>query len=282
MSAAEAQDAPLHVRREELVLPGPALALADVLGTTPPPLQTGAPLPLLWHWVYLLDRPAQRDLGSDGHPVRASLPLPPFDGARRMFAGGRVSAVGPLRCGERATRTTRLLSSRTTQGRSGELTFVTVESTIVQRQALVLREEQDIVYRAAHRRGGAQEAPGDGLPVVPVSPDERAVEVTPTLLFRFSALTYNAHRIHYDRQFAQSEGYPGLLTHGPLQAVLMVEAWRAREEPAARAEFTYRLVAPLFEHQGLVVGSRATAEGTETWVRDVGGRRTAEGRVTSS
>ncbi|WP_329048895.1 MaoC family dehydratase N-terminal domain-containing protein [Amycolatopsis sp. NBC_01488] len=254
----------------EPILPGPAHALASLLDVPEP---DGA-LPLLWHWLYLLDRPAQADLGPDGHPVRNAVLAPPGPGRRRMWAGGRVRTPGALRFGEPATRQSEVLAVQEKAGRSGPLTFVTVAHRITQSGRLVVDEEQDIVYRA----GAAVGAPPDDGPEVPPAPGEWPIEVTPTLLFRFSALTYNAHRIHYDRDYSRSvEGYPGLLTHGPLQAVAMAEAARACGVEGA-LEFEYRLVAPLFDHQGLIAAAVPGKE-TTTAVRDRHGRRTAAGTL---
>ena len=214
----------------ELITPGPAEALAGLLGVP----RADEALPLLWHWVYLLDRPPQAILGADGHPARDAIPSPPGPGLRRMFAGGRVSQHGPLRIGAEATRRTWQASSARKQGRSGPLHFITVRSEISQDGRVVITEEQDLVYREP--TGGAPAPAADATPA-PASPDPQPqappagardwlVEVNPVLLFRFSALTYNAHRIHYDRDYARAEGYPGLLVHGPLQALLMAELAR--------------------------------------------------------
>jgi 3-methylfumaryl-CoA hydratase len=259
------------VERTEHLAPEPALALAALLGVPVPDLDLG--LPALWHWVHLLDRPAQSDLGPDGHPVTGTVPAPPAPGRRRMWAGGRVSVLGPLRCGEPATRHSGVLSTTDKQGRTGALTFVTVGHRVSQRGRVVVDERQDIVYREA-----VPLPPVADGPVQPVEEGEWVVDVTPTLLFRFSALTYNAHRIHYDRDYARDvEGYPGLLTHGPLQALAMAEAARARGLGGA-CTFDYRLVSPLFDHQGMVVS--ATPEGG-TAVRDRHGRRTATATMTA-
>ncbi|WP_312867780.1 FAS1-like dehydratase domain-containing protein [Amycolatopsis pithecellobii] len=261
--------------RTEFLLPGPAEALGSLLGVPVPDL-AGEGLPLLWHWIYLLDRPAQRDLGVDGHPVRNAVPAPPGPGRRRMWAGGRVRTLGPLRCGEEATKHTQVLSVREKNGRSGPLTFVVVGHRIEQRGQVVVDEEQDIVYRPSAT--GPSTSDGDA-PVVPVAADEWSIEVSPTLLFRFSALTYNAHRIHYDRDYARDvEGYPGLLTHGPLQAIAMAEAVR-RNGIAGGRRFEYRLTAPLFDHQGLVVKATPEAGSVQTAVRNRYGRQTAAGTL---
>jgi 3-methylfumaryl-CoA hydratase len=272
------------IERTEMLLPQPAHALGALLAVPVPDLDNGEGLPLLWHWIYLLDRPAQADLGPDGHPVRGTLPAPPGPGRRRMWAGGRVRTTGPLRCGEPATKRSRVLSVQEKQGRTGALTFVVVEHHILQRDRVVIDEQQDIVYREATSSPGPPPAPSAAGPAVPAADGEWAIDVSPTLLFRFSALTYNAHRIHYDRDYARdAEGYPGLLTHGPLQALAMAEAARA----AGRADgqhdgdqyFEYRLTSPLFDHQGMIVSATREQAVTVTAVRDIYGRQTASGKL---
>jgi 3-methylfumaryl-CoA hydratase len=277
------------IERTETLAAEPSYALGGLLGVPVPDLAGGAGLPLLWHWLYLLDRPAQADLGPDGHPVRGVLPVPPAPGLRRMWAGGRVRASGVLRCGEPATKLTRVLSMTSKAGRTGPLMFIVVGHQIVQRDQVVVDEEQDVVYRERTSAAGTA-APSDAseADIVPAGDGEWEIPVSPTLLFRFSALTYNAHRIHYDRDFARDvEGYPGLLTHGPLQALAMAEAARASgrardgEAAASRGErfFDYRLVSPLFDHQGLIVSAVPGEGATTTAVRDRHGRQTASGTL---
>jgi 3-methylfumaryl-CoA hydratase len=269
------------VTRSELMVPGPAQALGALLDVPVPDLDREG-LPLLWHWIYLLDRPAQADLGLDGHPARGTVQAPPASGRRRMWAGGRVRSSGVLRCGETATRRSRVLSVQDKLGRSGPLTFVTVGHQVLQRGLVVIDEQRDIVYRAAAATAGGPAAPAADGPLVPAADGEWAIEVSPTLLFRFSALTYNAHRIHYDRDYARdAEGYPGLLTHGPLQALAMAEAARAAGQRGSQAglEFRYRMEAPLLDYHGMVVKAVAEQETTVTAVRDIYGRRTAAGAL---
>jgi 3-methylfumaryl-CoA hydratase len=271
----------------EILVPGPAQALGGLLDVPVPNVADGAGLPLLWHWVYLLDRPAQADLGPDGHPVRGTVPTPPGPGLRRMWAGGRVRASGTLRCGEPATRHSRVLSAEDKQGRSGPLTFVTVHHQVRQRGDVIVDEQQHLVYRAAAGPAGQRAAAATDDPVVPPADGERSVEMSPALLFRFSALTYNAHRIHYDRGYARDvEGYPGLLVHGPLQALAMAEAARAAGYPDGAGTgdlvFDYRLLSPLFDHQGMVVSAVREGDVTSTAVRDSHGRQTASGTLRSS
>jgi 3-methylfumaryl-CoA hydratase len=258
----------------ELITPGPAEALAGLLGVSLP----GEGLPLLWHGVYLLDRPPQAALGPDGHPARGGIPVPPGPGLRRMFAGGRVSRSGPLRTGAEATRRTWQAGATVKQGRSGPLHFVTVRTEISQGGQVVIAEEQDLVYREAATSDPPRSAE---IELEPAGHGDWAVEVNPVLLFRFSALTYNAHRIHYDREYARAEGYPGLVVHGPLQALLMAEL--ARPGLPDRCEYSYRLVAPLFDDQGLIVSAvpdpGPDAGSVRVSCRDAGGRVTAAGVI---
>jgi 3-methylfumaryl-CoA hydratase len=266
----------------ELITAGPAEALAGLLGVPGP--GDGQGLPLLWHWVYLLDRAPQAALGTDGHRAHGGIPVPPGPGRRRMFAGGRVAQHAPLRTGVAASRRTWEASSAEKRGRSGALLFVTVRSEISQDGRVVIAEEQDIVYReAAGDPSVLAPAPAPAssapAPVGAASPDWR-VAVDPVLLFRFSALTYNAHRIHYDRDYArQVEGYPGLVVHGPLQALLMAELARRVTTLPDACEYSYRLVAPLFEGQGLVVSATADGDVTRLTARDADGRQTAAGAI---
>ncbi|MCE1179268.1 MAG: MaoC family dehydratase N-terminal domain-containing protein [Micrococcales bacterium] len=265
------------VERHELIQPGPAQALAALLSVPLPDLDRGEPLPVCWHWLYLLDRPATADLGRDGHPVRGVDPAPPGPGLRRMWAGGRVEQRGGLVVGEPATRHSAVTARTDKQGRSGKLMFVEVTHTVSQGGEPVVIERQDIVYREMSSAAGDSVAAaiedGPGL-----ADGGWEIEVTPPLLFRFSALTYNGHRIHYDREYAREvEGYPGLVTHGPLQALVMAEAARAAGAPT-RSVFDYRLVAPLFDHQGLVAyAAQAPERHVATTVTDRTGRVTARG-----
>ncbi len=238
-------DLRVSTSRTELITPEPAEALAGLLDLDPP--AAGEPLPALWHWVYLLERRRQGELGPDGHPTHG-VPAPPAAGQLRMFAGGRVCLRTPLRFGEPATRTTRVDRTTHKQGASGPLTFVTVRSEIEQQGHVAIVDEQDIVYRPQGRAlvarpdsGTADRSPAPGL----------VLDVDPVLLFRFSALTYNAHRIHYDQAHAAAEGYPALVVHGPLQALLMGELIRRAGAALLGQEFAYRLVAPVFGAQRL-------------------------------
>jgi 3-methylfumaryl-CoA hydratase len=261
----------------ELITPGAAEALGGLLGVTG---SSFGELPLLWHWVYLLDRPATAVLGPDGHQERGGMPVPPGPGLRRMFAGGRAWRHGALRIGAEATRRTWQASAAVKQGRTGPLHFVTVRTEISQGGQVVISEEQDLVYREPSGSVPPAPAPAPAPPAmapVPAGDGDWVVEVDPVLLFRYSALTYNAHRIHYDRDYARSEGYPGLLVHGPLQALLMAEL--ARRSGVPSGEYSYRLVSPLYDGQGLVVSAFPDGDAVRVSCRDAAGRVTATGVI---
>ena len=256
--------------RTELIGPEPAEALAGLLDIAPP-LEC---VPPAWHWVYLLDRRPSADLGHDGHPT-SGVPAPPGPGRLRMFAGGRITEHTPLRFGAPATRTTHVVSSTEKQGRSGSLTFVTVRHTIEQEGRPVVVDEQDIVYRAPGttlRTEAAVEAPA-------ATPDCLQLQVDNVLLFRFSALTYNGHRIHYDHGYAAEEGYLGLVVHGPLQALLLRELFRRGGAPSTGHQFAYRLVSPVFGDPLLTVRPVPDEEARAARVEDPAGRVTATGSL---
>lgn len=252
--------------RTERLARQPVEALAGLLDIDVP---ADDDVPELWHWLYLLERPATRDLGADGHPTEG-IPAPPGPGMRRMFAGGRVDTHHRLRLDEPATRTTWVASEVEKSGRTGPLRFVTVRHQFSQAGAVAIVEEQDIVYRAP---GGAlpehrpEDLP-DRRPVLDLTVDE-------ALLFRFSALTYNAHRIHYDRLWCRQEGYEDLVVHGPLQALMMGELARRNGVPLLGRRFEYRLVAPMIGPQTMHVMATAGKAGEGAEVRAADGRRTA-------
>ncbi len=204
----------------------------------------GRPLPPLWHWFYFLPQAAQSALDVDGHPQRGGF-LPPIPYPRRMFAGSRVTFHDTLRIAEPATRVGVIRDVTLKSGRSGSLAFVTVRYEISQHGRLCVEEEQDIVYREP---GAAVAAPHVHAPPTPAAGEwHRTITPNARLLFRFSALTFNAHRIHYDRPYAErDEGYPGLVVHGPLTAMLLADLV-ARHTSRAIASFSFRGVAPLFD-----------------------------------
>lgn len=207
---------------------------------------TGTPLPPLWHWFYFLTKASQSKLGEDGHPQRDEKGfMPPILLPRRMFAGARLRWHQPLVCGEPARREAVIRDVVEKSGRSGPLAFVTVGCSFYQRNELCIEEEQDIVYREPGLPLPAPE-PVE-LPAVPDGAWSRTVTPNTRLLFRFSALTFNAHRIHYDRPYAlKNEGYPGLVVHGPLTAMLLLTLVRQNTSQSIGA-FGFRSRAPLFD-----------------------------------
>lgn len=254
---------------EEYLAYEPAESLAGMLDIGTP---EGDELPQLWHWIYLLERRPERDLGPDGHPTHG-IPAPPGPGRRRMFAGGRVSTVRPLLLGQPATRTTRVAATSEKTGRTGPLTFVTVRNTITQDGEVAIVDEQDIVYRTPDSTLAAPAAPA--TPVETREPSLR-LDVDTRLMFRFSALTYNAHRIHYDRDFVAEEGYADLLVHGPLQALMMGELFRRNDISLVGREYSYRLVSPMVGSQTMTV--RPGPDGLEAGAEVLA----ADGRVTAT
>ncbi len=221
----------------------PAQALAATLDDATA-FEPGAPLPPVWHWFYFLPKAPQSKLGPDGHPERGGF-MPPIELPRRMFAGARMRFHQPLVIGQPARRDAEILKVSQKTGRTGTLAFVTVGYKIHQDGALCIEEEQDIVYREPGAPVPAPEVV-ELLPP-PAGAWTRTVTPDPRLLFRFSALTFNAHRIHYDRPYATGEeGYPGLVVHGPLTAILLMELVRHNAGRPATG-FSFRGQAPLFD-----------------------------------
>lgn len=234
-------------RTEETIdtlAPVPATLLAATLDRDDPPYKEGDALPPAWHWIYFLTGVRPGELGRDGHPALGKF-LPPIGRARRMWAGGRLTFRAPLLIGERVTQTAEITAVDVKQGHTGSLVFVTVHYTMANKNGPAVIEEKDLVYRAESAQGG--EAARSTEPV-PAAPWQREIRPDPVLLFRYSALTFNGHRIHYDHPYVTGiEHYDGLIVHGPLIATLLLDLVR-REKPQARvAEFSFRAKRPLFD-----------------------------------
>lgn len=230
--------------REEIVRPWPARALAATLDRDPEDHVEGARLPWGWHWLHFHDAVRASELGPDGHEALGRF-LPDVPLERRMWAGGRIRFHAPLVLGEPARRISTVDRITPKRGRTGVLVFVTVKHEIHGPNGLAVEEEQDIVYRSPPVRGaGSEGGAGAGAPAgARVVGRFRADAAT---LFRFSALTFNAHRIHYDHPYAtDEEGYPGLVVHGPLLALLLLDAGATIRSGDVRS-FEYRALAPLF------------------------------------
>ena len=250
----------------------PVRALAATLDREDPEPLPGTRLPELWHWLYFLPHHRQSEIGPDGHAKRGGF-LPPVPLPRRMWAGGRLrwEADNPLLVGDAVERRSTIASVSHKTGRSGELVFVLVRHEICNAQGLALTEAHDIVYRAAPD-------PGEAAPSPVSAPKDASFsrEIVPddVLLFRYSALTFNGHRIHYDRRYVtEAEGYPGLIVHGPLIATLLVDLLR-REQPQARlSAFEFRAVRPLFDIAPFRLHGRPEADGKtfRLWAEDADG-----------
>ena len=229
---------------EDEVEVAPVRGLAATLDRATTSPERGDEVPPLWHWLSFVPRAAQMDLGPDGHPRLGGF-LPPVPFPRRMWAGGKLHWSAPLRVGDALRRVSSIKSVDHKSGRTGDLVFVTVKHEISSDGTLALTEEQDIVYRAAAKSGDPPPAPQ----AAPLDARwSREIQPDPVLLFRYSALTFNGHRIHYDRSYAtEVEGYPGLVVHGPLIATLMADLAR-RELPSAQVRsFTFKALRPTFD-----------------------------------
>ncbi|MGA2550959.1 MAG: MaoC family dehydratase N-terminal domain-containing protein [Burkholderiaceae bacterium] len=243
----------------ERIAAQPLEAWSATLDREDAPPQEGDALPALSHWLYFLPRARQSLLGEDGHPARGGF-LPPVRLPRRMWAGGRIWWHQPLCVGDEATRTSQVQSVTHKRGQSGDLVFVVVKHVIATQRGPVLTEEHDIVYREAVS-GHVQAAPAA---TEAQAAWRRMIEPTDVLLFRYSALTFNGHRIHYDRRYVtEVEGYPGLVVHGPLIATLLVDAARRHLGEIEFHHFEFKALRPLFDTEPFEVCGRLRSEDTE-------------------
>ena len=243
--------APLRMLRATLDLPHDGAAL-DV--------------PALWHWLYFLTSARQSELGEDGHPQRGGF-LPPVPLPRRMWAGGQLEFFDTLKVGDAVCRTSTIDDVTLKSGRTGDLCFVKVRHEVSSARGLALREFHDIVYRPNPQPGAAtpayEAAPVDAQWTETVTPDD-------VLLFRYSALTFNGHRIHYDRRYVtQVEGYPGLIVHGPLMATLLAGLGTRMNAGRQLATFSFRAIKPVFDlHAFSVCAKPEGANAATLWIRD--------------
>jgi 3-methylfumaryl-CoA hydratase len=268
--------------RSVVLSPWPAAALHGALDLDGAPPQIGDPLPPFWRWLYFHDPVRRSALGRDGHLARGRGIYPPITLPRRMWAGGRLQFDHAVHLGEGVTKVTQVAQIARKQGRSGPLVFLSLRHSLYRADGVRCEvEEQDIVYR--------HNPPSPNVVIAPSGPAARTDEdwkrgwtVDPTLLFRYSALSYNGHRIHYDLDYCRRvEGYPGLVVHGPLLATLMLELVKERGPDRAIREFSFRAHTPLFDTEAFEVCGKLSGEGAELWVRAAGegGRLAMEGAV---
>ena len=254
-------------------------ATLDQPDTTRP--APGTPLPSLWHWLYFLPIHAQSDIGPDGHAKRGGF-MPPVPLPRRMWAGSDFEFHEPLRVGDALSRTSTIVDVKEKSGRTGSLIFVKVRHEIRRNgdSKVALTEHHNIVYRAAAEPGDVPSPPQAALKD---SAWQRTIVPDDVLLFRYSALTFNGHRIHYDRKYVtEVEGYPGLIVHGPLIATLLMDLLR-RQQPEARVlRFEFKAVRPTFDTHAFSVHGQPSPDGktVHLWGRDHEGWLTMDATAT--
>ncbi len=251
----------------DTVGPTPVMALTATLDHPAVAVHAGTPLPPLWHWLYFLPMHRQSDIGVDGHARRGGF-MPPVPLPRRMWAGSQFEFRAPIRVGDAVARTSTIADVTVKSGRTGQLVFVKVRHEVRCNGAAeaALVEFHDIVYREAQRAGDV--APS-AQPAPQGAPWQREITPDDVLLFRYSALTFNGHRIHYDRQYVtEVEGYPGLVVHGPLIATLLMDLLRRHLPDAEVASFRFKAVRPTFDlHPFRVCGSR-DGDSVRLWAQD--------------
>ena len=260
--------------RTDTFTEGPLHRLAALLDYPVSPWPAGV-LPPLAHWLYFLPDERQSVLGPDGHPA-IGLVAPPADGPRRMWAGSRVEFRAPVPLGSDGTRTSVVTRVEAKTGRTGPLNFATVRHTITAAGVVAVVEEQDLVFR-----GVSPAPPPVPRPAPLQSEASRRMTLDASALFRFSALTFNAHRIHYDVDYARDvEGYPGLVVHGPLQAILLLDHL-SRERPGLDiATFSFRGRAPMFTHETIQLNLAETDGGFALWTSGADGGERMSAAVT--
>ncbi|MFL6662235.1 MAG: MaoC family dehydratase N-terminal domain-containing protein [Rhizobacter sp.] len=261
--------------------PTPVVALTATLDHPPAPVGAGTVLPPLWHWLYFLPMHRQSEIGPDGHARRGGF-LPPVPLPRRMWAGSQFEFRAPIRVGDRVARTSTIDNVTTKEGRTGTLVFVKVRHELRCNDAAdpALIEFHDIVYRDAKKAGDVepppQAAPADAQWRREIVPDD-------VLLFRYSALTFNGHRIHYDRRYVtEVEGYPGLVVHGPLIATLLLDLLRRQMPQADVASFRFKAVRPTFDGHPFQVNGSLQEDGktVRLWAQDHEGWLTMDATAT--
>jgi 3-methylfumaryl-CoA hydratase len=238
--------------------------------------KSGDAAPFTTHWCLAQPVFPASELGPDGHPARGGF-LPPVPLPRRMWAGGELEFVDTLRVGDEVTRTSRIADVTLKTGSTGTLCFVSVNHEVTTPRGIAIRERQDIVYRDVSPASAASAKPAGPAPTA----QHRETHMADTvLLFRYSALTFNGHRIHYDRDYVTKvEGYPGLIFHGPMQAALLVE-FAAKLRGQVPKKFAYRGVQPLFEGSEFSVNANQTDTGMELWTVNSQGQPTMKGTAT--
>jgi 3-methylfumaryl-CoA hydratase len=239
-----------------------------LLGRDSPQPTEGTALPPMWHWAYFLETEPYTELGADGH-ARPSDFMPPVALPRRMWAGGRLEISAPLRIGDAARCTSTIANVTRKSGRSGELCFVTLRFDFQTDGKICLSEEHDIVYRAEARPHNKSPHP----PPAPLDAEfSEQVDADPLMLFCYSALTYNTHRIHYDLKYCQEvEGYEGLVVHGPLTATQLIGLAGRHSRGAIIKRFEFRAVSPIFDTASHTINAQRNGKNLELWAANSNG-----------
>jgi 3-methylfumaryl-CoA hydratase len=265
----------------DVAAPAPLAGLAALLDHDEPPWEQNA-LPPLAHWLYFLPRARQSEIDLDGHPKRGGF-LPPVPLPRRMWAGSRIEFLAPIPVGATMLRRSSIASVEGKSGTSGDMVFVTVRHEISFEGTAALIEEQDVVYREPPKADAAGGTPRAAKEPPPQSEWTRTVTPDPVQLFRYSALTFNGHRIHYDRDYCRDvEGYPGLVVHGPYSATLLVDHFLRRRPRARIARLQFRARAPLFDIAPFELCGRLQEGGARLWTRGPSGETAMELTLTQA
>jgi len=259
----------------ETVAPFPARAMAASLNRDEA-FALGDALPPLWHWFHALKLFPMAEAGADGHQSLGHF-MPPVPLPRRMWAGSRFTFHAPLRIGDAVTRTSTIEAVQEKQGRSGPICFVTIRHRWTNDATLLIDEAQDVVFRAADAPADAPAASPRPAPTFETL--ARRMSVDAVLLFRYSALTFNGHRIHYDRAFCAAEGYDGLVVHGPLLATLLLDLLRI-EGNRLPCTFDFRALAPVFADQPFTLCATVNGLSADLWVRREDGALAVEAHAT--
>ena len=265
--------------RTDIATAAPVQALSATLDRDDGMPKPGDPVPPCWHWLYFLPMALQSEIGADGHPHRGGF-LPPVPLPRRMWAGSRIDFLRPLAMGSSIRRDSRIADVSGKEGRSGALVFVRVHHEISDEHGVAIHEEYDIVFRDNPK-------PGDPVPPAQAAPTEhdwvRPIQADDVFLFRYSALTFNGHRIHYDRRYVtEVEGYPGLVVHGPLIATLLLDLLRRNLPEAIVTRFVFRAMKPTFDTTPFEVCGQRSEDGrtVQLWAQHTDGALAMEATAT--
>ncbi len=264
--------------QHDQITAAPLAGLSATLDRDDPAPHVGDALPACWHWLFFLPRIPTNALAADGHATQGGF-MPPTGLPRRMWAGSRVTFAHAPRIGDEVRRVSRIADVTEKHGASGRLVFVTVQHEIHTPRGLAIQEAQDLVYREVPKAQGGVTARN---PDVPEAVFSRTITPDPVLLFRYSALTFNSHRIHFDRRYVTDvEGYPGLLVHGPLIATLLLDLLRRETGDATVCSFSFKAERPLFDTAAFSIHGRAeSATHVSLWALDADGQRAVQASAT--